>query len=117
MRRILPGVTAPLFLAAIAVASRYGGRRPGLVATVLSLIVAEVALDTPSPARAAIVAGVAMLIVTFQDGALVARKRAEALARTREELVRQEQAARAGAETASRSKDEFLAGPPPQPGA
>ena len=109
MRRILPGVTAPLFLAAIAVASRYGGRRPGLVATVLSLIVAEVALDTPSPARAAIVAGVAMLIVTFQDGALVARKRAEALVRTREELVRQEQAARADAETASRSKDEFLA--------
>src|SRR5262249_3734899 len=97
------------FLAAIAVASRYGGRRPGLVATLLSLIVAEVALDTPSPARAAIVAGVAMLIVTLQDGALLARQRAEALAPAREGLVRQEQAARADAETASRSKDEFLA--------
>jgi signal transduction histidine kinase/ActR/RegA family two-component response regulator len=109
LRRLLPGVTAPVFLGAIAASSWYGGRRTGLAATVLSLIVSELVLDTPSPGRAAIVAGVAMLIVTLNDRARVAREQAEALARTREELVRQEQAARAAAETASRSKDEFLA--------
>jgi signal transduction histidine kinase/ActR/RegA family two-component response regulator len=109
MRPLLPDVMPPVFLAAIAVASWYGGRRPGLVATVLALIVTEVVLDTPSPGRAAIVAGVAMLIVTLHDRVRAAQERAEALARTREELVRQEQAARADSETASRSKDEFLA--------
>ena len=109
LRPAVPGMGAPIFLAAIVVASWYGGRGPGLVATVLSLIVSEVVLDTPSPARAAIVAGVAVLVVTLQGRAREAQERAEALARMREELARQEQAARADAETASRSKDEFLA--------
>jgi signal transduction histidine kinase/ActR/RegA family two-component response regulator len=109
LRSTLPGVGAPVFLAAVVIASWYGGRRPGLVAAVLSLIVSEIVLDTPSPARAAVVAGVAVLVVTLQGRAREAQERAEALARTREELVRAEQAARADAETASRSKDEFLA--------
>jgi signal transduction histidine kinase/ActR/RegA family two-component response regulator len=109
LRPMVAGVAAPMFLAAVAVASWYGGRRPGLVATVLSLIVSEALLDTPSPVRAVIVAGVALLIVLLHGRAREAQERAEALARTREELVRQEQAARADAETAGRSKDEFLA--------
>jgi signal transduction histidine kinase/ActR/RegA family two-component response regulator len=108
LRPTLPDVGPPLFLAAIVIASWYGGRRPGLVAAALSLLVSEAVLDTPSPARAAIVGGVALLILTLQGQAREAQERAETLARTREELVRREQAARADAETASRSKDEFL---------
>jgi len=83
LRPAVPGMGAPIFLAAIVVASWYGGRGPGLVATVLSLIVSEVVLDTPSPARAAIVAGVAVLVVTLQGRAREAQERAEALARMR----------------------------------
>jgi len=105
---IVPGVGTPLFLAAVVIAAWYGGRWPGLVATVLSLILSEVVLDTPSPARAAIVAVVAVLIVALQARAREAQERAEAVARMREDLVRREQTARADAETASRSKDEFL---------
>ena len=95
LQPMLPGVAAPVFLAAVVIASWYGGRGPGLVATALSLIVSEVLVDAPSPARATIVAAVAVLIVTLQARAREARQRAEALARTREDLIR--------------SKDEFLA--------
>jgi signal transduction histidine kinase/ActR/RegA family two-component response regulator len=109
LRSVGPDVGPPLFLAAVVIAAWYGGRRPGLVATVLSLVVSELILDRPSPPRAVIVAGVGVLIVTLLARAREAQERAEALARTREDLVRQEQAARADAETASRSKDEFLA--------
>src|SRR5205814_3462445 len=51
---------------------------------------------------------VALLTASLYTRARDARERAEALARAREDLVRQEQAARADAETAGRSKDEFL---------
>ena len=108
LRPIVPDVAAPMFLAAVGIASWYGGRRPGFIATVLSLLLSEIVLATPSPARAAIVLCVAVLIVVLQAHAREAQERAEALARTGEEAVRQEQAARADAETVSRSKDEFL---------
>ena len=109
LRSVGPSTGPALFLAAVVITAWYGGRRPGLVATALSLVVSELILDHPSPPRAAIVAGVGVLIVTLLAHAREAQEGAEALARTREDLVRQEQAARADAETASRSKDEFLA--------
>jgi signal transduction histidine kinase/ActR/RegA family two-component response regulator len=109
MRSLSPGLGTPVFLAAVALASWYGGRWPGLAATALSLLASEAVLDAPSPARALILAAVAVLVVELQSRARDASQRAEALARAREDVVRQEQAARADAETASRSKDEFLA--------
>ena len=95
LRPMVPGVAAPVLLAAVAIASWYGGRGPGLVATTLSLIVLELLLDAPSAARATIVAVVAILIVTLQARAREGQQRAEALARTAEDSIR--------------SKDEFLA--------
>jgi len=108
-RPLSSGLGTPVFLAAVAVASWYGGRWPGFVATALSLLASEAVLDAPSPVRALVLAAVAVLIVELQSRAYAARETAEALARAREDLVRQEQAARADAETAGRSKDEFLA--------
>jgi signal transduction histidine kinase/CheY-like chemotaxis protein len=52
---------------------------------------------------------VAVVTTTLYVRARDARRRAEALAAAREDLVKQEQAARADAETAGRAKDEFLA--------
>ncbi|HEY7521105.1 MAG TPA: ATP-binding protein [Methylomirabilota bacterium] len=52
---------------------------------------------------------VAVVTTTLYVRARHARRRAEALAAAREDLVKQEQAARADAETAGRAKDEFLA--------
>jgi signal transduction histidine kinase/ActR/RegA family two-component response regulator len=109
LRPALDGAVTPLFLAAVIVACWYGGRRPALVATGLALIVSEIIFDTPSLGRAGVFVGVAVLGVWLHGRAVEARERAEALARAREQLVRQEQAARADAETAGRSKDEFLA--------
>ncbi len=56
---------------------------------------------------AAVVVGVATALLYVR--ARGAQRRAEALAAAREELLKQEQAARADAETAGRAKDEFLA--------
>jgi signal transduction histidine kinase/ActR/RegA family two-component response regulator len=115
LRPALQGAVAPLFLAAVVLACWYGGLRPGLVATVLSLVITEavffppfLALGTAAIVRAAAFAVVALLTASLYTRARDARERAEALARAREDLVRQEQAARADAETAGRSKDEFL---------
>ena len=115
LRPALQGAVSPLFLAAVAVACAYGGWRPGFVATTLSLIITEVvfppffSLDTASVVRAGAFAVVGLLTALLFARARDARARAEALARAREELLRHEQAARADAETAGRSRDEFLA--------
>jgi signal transduction histidine kinase/CheY-like chemotaxis protein len=114
LRPALQGAVAPLFLAAVVVACGYGGVRAGLVAIVLSLVLSEGIVSTPSSAsaaalvRAGVFAAVALLTVSLYGRARDARERAEGLARAREELLREEQAARADAETAGRSKDEFL---------
>src|SRR5947208_2602148 len=115
LRPALQGAVAPLFLAAVVLACWYGGLRPGLVATVLSLVITEavffppfLVLGTAAIVRASAFAVVALLTASLYTRARDARERAEALARAREDLVRQEQAARADAETAGRSKDEFL---------
>jgi len=115
LRPALQGAVAPIFLAAVVLACWYGGLRPGLVATVLSLVITEavffppfLALGTAAIVRAGAFAVVALLTASLYTRARDARARAEALARAREDLVRQEQAARADAETAGRSKDEFL---------
>ena len=115
LRPALQGAVAPIFLAAVVLACWYGGLRPGLVATVLSLVITEavffppfLVLGTAAIVRAGAFAVVALLTASLYTRARDARERAEALARAREDLVRQEQAARADAETAGRSKDEFL---------
>jgi signal transduction histidine kinase/CheY-like chemotaxis protein len=54
-------------------------------------------------------AAVALLTASLYARAREAQRRAEELAAAREELLKQEQAARASAETAGRAKDEFLA--------
>jgi len=115
LRPALQGAVSPLFLAAVIVACAYGGWRPGFVATALSLIITEAvfppffSLDTASVVRAGAFAVVGLLTALLFARARDARARAEALARAREELLRHEQAARADAETAGRSRDEFLA--------
>ena len=115
-RPALQSTVAPLFLAAVVVACWFGGRGPGVVATALSLVITEAgfftpffALDTASIVRAGAFAVVGLLTASLYTRVRDARARAEALARAREDLLRQEQAARADAETAGRSKDEFLA--------
>ena len=108
LRAVLVGAVDPLFLAAVVIACWYGGRTPALLAAALALILSETVLGTPSVARAAAFAGVAVLTVSLYSRALETSGRAEALARAREELLRREQAARADAETAGRAKDEFL---------
>jgi signal transduction histidine kinase/ActR/RegA family two-component response regulator len=115
LRPVLAGAVAPLFLAAVVIACSYGGRRPGLLATALSLVVMEavffpplLALDAASGVRVATFALVALLTASLYSRTERARARAEALALAREELLRQEQSARADAETAGRAKDEFL---------
>src|SRR5207245_2294054 len=75
---------------------------------------AAAAVDGRSPVRAYVVAVAAVVVVALRVASLYERARraqrhAEALARAREWLLRDEQAARATAETASRAKDEFLA--------
>ena len=106
----------PLFFAAVVVSSWYGGVGPGLVATVLSVMVTEMyflppifGFDAASAVRAASFVVVAVTVASLYDRARASQRRAEELAQAREELLRQEQGLRADAETASRAKDDFLA--------
>jgi signal transduction histidine kinase/ActR/RegA family two-component response regulator len=112
---VQPAAT-PLFFAAVVVSSWFGGMRPGLLATVLSVVVTEMyflppvfGFDAASAVRAASFVIVALLVASLYERARAAARRAEELAQAREELLCQEQEARAQAETASRAKDEFLA--------
>ncbi|HUF94302.1 MAG TPA: ATP-binding protein [Candidatus Limnocylindria bacterium] len=106
----------PLFFAAVVISSWFGGTGPGLLATVLSVLVTEMhflppwlGFDMASAVRITSFVIVALLVASLYDRARTAQRRAEGLASAREELLRQEQSARADAETASRAKDEFLA--------
>ncbi|HEV8474687.1 MAG TPA: ATP-binding protein [Methylomirabilota bacterium] len=108
-------ITLP-FLAAVVVACWYGGLRPGLLAAILSLGLTEaffflprLGLDATTAVRVVTFGVVALLTASLYGRARDAQARAEQLAGSREQLLRQEQAARADAETASRAKDEFLA--------
>jgi signal transduction histidine kinase/ActR/RegA family two-component response regulator len=116
LRPHIGGAVSPLFFAAVVVASWSGGLRPGLVATVLSALVTEAVffppvyrLDAGSLVRAFAFTVVALLTASLYARARDAQRRAEELAASREELLKQEQTARANAETAGRAKDEFLA--------
>ena len=116
LRPYISGAVSPLFFAAVVVASWSGGLRPGLVATVLSALVTEAVffppvyrLDAGSLVRAFAFTLVALLTASLYARARDAQRHAEELAASREELLKQEQAARASAETAGRAKDEFLA--------
>jgi signal transduction histidine kinase/CheY-like chemotaxis protein len=116
LRPYIGGAVSPLFFAAVVVASWSGGLRPGLVATVLSALVTEAVffpplyrLDAGSLVRAFAFTVVALLTASLYARAHDAQRRAEELAASREELLKQEQTARANAETAGRAKDEFLA--------
>ena len=113
---LLQPVGTPLFFAAVAVSSWHGGLGPGLLATVSAALVADWffvppyhELNAGTLVRMAAFVLVAVLTASLYERARRARRHAEALARAREWLLREEQAARAAAETASRAKDEFLA--------
>ncbi|MBD2356477.1 HAMP domain-containing histidine kinase [Tolypothrix sp. FACHB-123] len=101
----------PLFLAAVMVSSWYGGFKPGLVATLLSAIVCAYFLLPPLDSLA--VSGFSVVgLVQFVLVGLLISSLNSALRQARsqkEQLLRSEQAARAEAEAANRSKDEFLA--------
>jgi signal transduction histidine kinase/ActR/RegA family two-component response regulator len=116
LRPALGGAVAPLFFAAVVVSCWSGGLRPGLLATALSALVTEAVffppihrLDAGSLVRVFAFTVVALLTASLYTRARDARLRAEELAASREELLKQEQAARADAETAGHAKDEFLA--------
>ncbi|HET7341332.1 MAG TPA: ATP-binding protein [Methylomirabilota bacterium] len=113
---LLQPAGTPLFFAAVAVSSWYGGLGPGLFATVVAAVVSEWFFVPPMHGvtlgllvRGASFVVVALLVASLYQRARRAQRQAEALARAREWLLRDEQAARAAAETASRAKDEFLA--------
>src|SRR6267142_1196047 len=113
---LLQPVGTPLFFAAVAVSSWHGGLGPGLLATALAALVADwffvppfYELNAGTLVRVAAFVMVALLTASLYERARRAQREAEALARAREWLLRDEQAARAAAETASRAKDEFLA--------
>jgi signal transduction histidine kinase/ActR/RegA family two-component response regulator len=108
--------STPLFFAAVAVSSWYGGLRPGLLATGLAGAIVETlffppyyALSWGTAVRLVSFVVVAWLVASLYDRARRAQIQAERLATSRQALLVQEQAARAEAETASRAKDEFLA--------
>jgi signal transduction histidine kinase/CheY-like chemotaxis protein len=115
LQSLAGGALTALFFAAVVVCS-YAGYGPGLLAAGLSALATQAFLS-PSISRvdgAALVRVVSFVLVAVVTAALHARTRevvarAEALAAAREELVKQEQALRADAETAGRAKDEFLA--------
>jgi signal transduction histidine kinase/CheY-like chemotaxis protein len=116
LRPYLGGTISPLFFAAVVVACWYGGHRPGLLATGLSALLIEAVffppiyqLDTASAVRVVSFIIIALVTASLYTRAREAQVRAESLAAARDELLRQEQSARADAETAGRAKDEFLA--------
>ena len=106
----------PLFFAAVAVSSWHGGLGPGLLATALAALVSDwffappfYQLNAGTLVRVAAFVAVALLTASLYQRARRAQAHAEILARARQWLLRDEQAARAAAEAASRAKDEFLA--------
>jgi signal transduction histidine kinase/ActR/RegA family two-component response regulator len=116
LRPYIADAISPLFFAAVVLACWSGGLRPGLLATALSALVTEAVffppvyrVDAGSLVRVFSFIVVAFLTASLYARARDARLRAEELAAAREALLKQEQAARADAETAGRGKDEFLA--------
>jgi len=116
LRPYIADAISPLFFAAVVLACWSGGLRPGLLATALSALVTEAVffppvyrIDAGSLVRVFSFIVVAFLTASLYARARDARLRAEELAAAREALLKQEQAARADAETAGRGKDEFLA--------
>ncbi|HXG14977.1 MAG TPA: HAMP domain-containing sensor histidine kinase [Calidithermus sp.] len=102
--------SSPLFFAAVAVVSWFGGLGPGLVATVLATAAGEyffvppafrLGLDLGTVLRMLMFAAAAVLTSLLNQAARSRRQQAEELARVRGELLRQ-------AEAVSRAKDEFL---------
>jgi signal transduction histidine kinase len=108
LRSYSQGVLTPLLFAAVVLTCWYGGLRPGLLATALAAGVIEV-LFPGSLVRVCSFVLVALLTASLYARGREARREAEALAASREALLKQEQAARADAETVGRAKDEFLA--------
>ncbi len=105
---IEPGAPA-VFLAAVVVSAWYGGLWPGLLATGLAALVGEVfffpplyGLSSSAGVRVVSFVVVATLVASLYEAARQAQARAE-------RALHQEQAARAEAEQASRTKDQFLA--------
>ena len=116
LRSHAQGAITPLFFAAVVVSGWYGGLRPGLLATALAALATEVVFFPPllSFDAGSFLRVFSFILVALLTASLYARgreqqRRAEALAASREQLLRQEEAARADAETAGRAKDEFLA--------
>src|SRR5207248_2081087 len=110
----LQPVGTPLFFAAVAVSSWHGGLGPGLLATGLAALVADwffippfYELNAGTLVRMAAFVMVALLTASLYERARRAQREAEALARARERLLRDEQAARAVAETVLHATDEF----------
>jgi signal transduction histidine kinase/ActR/RegA family two-component response regulator len=108
--------STPLFFAAVAISSWYGGRGPGLLATALAAVLTEWFFVPPlhvftlgMVVRGVSFVVVALLVASLYQRARRAQEQAEALAGVRQALLRDEQAARSAAEAASRAKDEFLA--------
>lgn len=109
-RWIEPQAT-PLFLAAVAVTAWRGGTLPSLLATLLAVVAVDYCFNPPVGAFEASVDNAASAFVFVMVALLIswidaARKRA---LRERDRLLASEQQARAEAETANRSKDQFLA--------
>lgn len=102
--------SSPLFFAAVAVVSWFGGLGPGLLATVLATVAGEyffvppafrLGLDLGTVLRMLMFAAAAVLTALLNEGSRSRRQQAEELARVRGELLRQ-------VEATSRAKDEFL---------
>jgi signal transduction histidine kinase len=102
--------SSPLFFAAVAVVSWFGGLGSGLAATVLATVAGEyffvppafrLGLDLGTVFRMLMFAAAAVLTSLLNEAARTRRQQAEELARVRGELLRE-------AEAASRAKDAFL---------
>jgi signal transduction histidine kinase len=108
---MIPPVRSPLWLAAVAVSAWYGGRAAGLVTSVVAALTKLYFVIPPRGFRIDAIEDVLQLLVFILVAVLIstltgALRRADAAKRA---LIRNEQAARAEAETANREKDVFLA--------
>ena len=93
---LLTPITTSLFFAAVVVSSWFGGMGPGLLATVLSVVVTEMSflppifgVDVGSAVRAASFVTVAVLVASLYERARASQRRSEELARARDALLRQ----------------------------